>query len=176
MNKKYIAVFAAILAATLLALGYLSLTKNSYTSANVTAVTDATFEQEVLNSPIPVLVMFHTTQNCQPCDEYRPVFHRAADQNVGKIKFVTMDDATGGGVIGMFGVQQAPSTMYIAPAGGGKYRVGGFPGAVKDAQLKQILDAVGQPNAPLIEVQIAPSALQEPQPAPEPATPDSDKK
>lgn len=175
MNKKYIAVFAAILAVTFLTLGYLQLTKNSFTpSANVTAVTDATFEQEVLNSPTPVLIMFHTS-NCQPCDEYMPVFHRAADQNAGKIKFVTLDAATGGGVIGVFGVQQAPSTVYIAPVGGGKYRVGGIPGALKDAQLKQILDAVQKPDAPLFEVEIKP-AQPEPQQAPEPTPADPDKK
>lgn len=174
MNKKYIAVFAAILAVTLLTLGYLSLTKNSYTpSANVTAVTDATFEQEVLNSPTPVLIMFHTAGNCPPCDEYKPVFHRAADQNVGKVKFVTIDDATGGGVIAMFGVSQAPSTLYMAPSGGGKYKIGGFPGAVKDAQLKQILDAVARPDAPLVEIEIKPTQEADPAPAP---TPDPDKK
>lgn len=153
MNKKYIAVVAAILAVTLLAVGYISLRTSSYTSANVTAVTDATFEREVLNSKVPVLIMFHMA-NCPPCDEYKPVFNRAADQNVGKVKFVTIDGANGGGVIGMFGVSQAPTTLYVQPTTAGKYKIGGFPGAVKDAQLKQILDAVQKPDAPLVEVEI----------------------
>lgn len=52
--------------------------------------TDATFEDEVLNSDIPVLVDFTATW-CGPCKQLVPVLEKAADEYQGRVKFGQVD-------------------------------------------------------------------------------------
>lgn len=59
-------------------------------SANVQTFTDANFEQEVLKSPLPVLVDFWA-EWCQPCKMLMPRIEALADEHAGKIKVGKMD-------------------------------------------------------------------------------------
>ena len=54
-------------------------------SQHVVELTSANWEQEVVNSPIPVLVDFWATW-CQPCRHLAPTIDRLAEQFAGKIK------------------------------------------------------------------------------------------
>jgi thioredoxin 1 len=59
-------------------------------SNNVVAISDTTFEAEVLKSPAPVLVDFTATW-CGPCKALAPVVDKIADENVGKYKVAKVD-------------------------------------------------------------------------------------
>ena len=59
-------------------------------SANVGEVTVSTFESEVLNSDVPVLVDFWATW-CAPCRAIAPHLDVLADENLGKLKVVKVD-------------------------------------------------------------------------------------
>ena len=56
----------------------------------VSAVTDATFEQEVLKSEMPVFVDLWAPW-CSPCRSLSPIVDSLSDDYVGKVKFVKVN-------------------------------------------------------------------------------------
>ena len=58
---------------------------------NVLELNDSTFEAEVVNSSIPVLVDFWATW-CGPCRKLGPVVDEISESYEGKVKFVKVND------------------------------------------------------------------------------------
>jgi thioredoxin 1 len=56
----------------------------------VKVVTDATFEAEVLQSSVPVVVDFFATW-CGPCKMLAPILEQVSESMDGKVKFVKVD-------------------------------------------------------------------------------------
>lgn len=53
-------------------------------------VTEKNFEQEVLQSDLPVVICFHADW-CGPCKQMAPVFESVAEQLSGRVKCVRVD-------------------------------------------------------------------------------------
>ena len=64
--------------------------KGSGISSMVHDVTDGTFEREVLNSALPVVVDMWAPW-CGPCRKVSPVIEQLAEENAGKIKVFKMN-------------------------------------------------------------------------------------
>jgi len=98
-------------------------------------VNDATFQQEVLNSDIPVLVDFWAPW-CGPCRMVAPVVDEIADLYAGRIKVVKVNTDDNPEVASTYGIQSIPTLMVFK--GGAK--VDWVVGAVPKATLASTLD------------------------------------
>jgi thioredoxin 1 len=74
------------------------------------AVTDASFDQEVLKSSEPVLVDFHA-QWCGPCKAMAPALEEVAKDLKGKVKIVKIDVDENPKVTGTYGIRAMPTLI-----------------------------------------------------------------
>jgi len=88
------------------------------------AVTDQTFEQEVLKADIPVLVDFWATW-CGPCRMVAPVLEDVAGEQGDKIRVVKLDVDANPITAGRFGVRAIP-TMIVFKNGREADRIVGY--------------------------------------------------
>ena len=106
-------------------------------SQAVLEVTDSTFDSEVLQSQVPVLVDFWATW-CGPCRMIAPVVEEVAKQYEGKVKVTKVDVDNNVRIATKYDIRSIP-TLYIFK--GGKV-VQTIIGAVPKNQLTTALDGV----------------------------------
>ena len=73
-------------------------------------LTDANFEQEVLNAKEPVLVDFWATW-CGPCRMLAPVVEQLAQDYAGKVKICKMDVDQGMNTAGKYQISSVPTLI-----------------------------------------------------------------
>ena len=79
-------------------------------SEKVMAFTDANFDQEVLQSDIPVLVDFWATW-CAPCKAIAPLVDTVADEYAGKVKVGKVNVDENPGLARQFDVMSIPTLI-----------------------------------------------------------------
>ncbi len=98
-------------------------------------VDEQNFEQEVLQSPIPVLVEFGA-EWCGPCKTVAPELEALQQELSGKAKIVTVDIDRSPTLAQQLGIQSVP-TFVIFHEG---RPAGGKVGALRQAQLREMLE------------------------------------
>ena len=78
--------------------------------SNILAITDHTFENEVVNSATPVLVDFWA-QWCGPCKAITPILEDLMPTYAGKVKIVKLDVDSNPATPPKFGVRGIPTLI-----------------------------------------------------------------
>lgn len=78
--------------------------------ANLSHVSEASFQAEVLDSVMPVLVDF-TAVWCGPCKMLDPIVNQLADEWAGKVKVVKLDVDDNPGLAMSYQVMGVPTLM-----------------------------------------------------------------
>ncbi|MGD1715414.1 thioredoxin [Hydrocoleum sp. CS-953] len=98
-------------------------------------VTDSSFQEEVLNSNLPVLVDFWAPW-CGPCRMVGPVVEEIADQYKEQIKVVKVNTDENPNIASQYGIRSIPTLMIFK----GGQRVDMVVGAVPKTTLANTLE------------------------------------
>lgn len=105
-------------------------------SSHIHAVSDTSFEADVLKSDIPVLIDFWA-EWCGPCKMIAPILDDIAGSYVGKIKFVKMNVDENTGTPAKYGIRGIPTLLLFKNGQVQATKVG----ALTKSQLTAFLDS-----------------------------------
>ena len=105
-------------------------------SEHIVHVTDASFEEEVLKSKLPVLVDYWA-EWCGPCKMIAPVLDEIAREYAGRLKVCKMDVDANGETPARFAIRGIPTLMIFMNGNAEATKVG----AVSRSQLAAFIDS-----------------------------------
>ena len=110
-------------------------TKENHMNNKPVIVTDETFQTEVLDSDIPVLIDFWA-EWCGPCRMVAPILEKLAGEYAGKVKIAKVDVDANQGLAQAFSIMSIPTLMFVKE---GKI-VGQSAGAAPEPALRDVLE------------------------------------
>jgi thioredoxin 1 len=99
-----------------------------------TAVTESTFEQEVLSSDKPVLVDFWA-EWCGPCHAISPILDKIAEERSGELKLVKVNIDEEQGLAERYGIASIPTMVLFQDGEPAAAAIGAQPKSAIETQL-----------------------------------------
>jgi thioredoxin 1 len=106
--------------------------------ANISEVSDATFDNEVLKSEQPVLVDFWASW-CGPCRAVSPIVEEVAASYEGKLKVMKMNVDENGQTPSQYGIRGIPALLIFKDGKVAEQIVGYVPKATIDQSVIRVL-------------------------------------
>ncbi len=107
--------------------------------AHPTHVTDSTFDEEVINSDLPVLVDFWADW-CAPCKMIAPVVEDLSNEFDGKMKFAKLDVDSNPQAAMKYGVRGIPTLLIFSGGSPVDQIVGAVPKGVLKSRVENALN------------------------------------
>jgi len=101
-------------------------------------VSDETFDAEIINSELPVMVDFWA-EWCGPCRMVSPVVEELAKEYEGKIKVAKMDVEQNRQTPARFGIRNIPTLIFFKGGEVARTIIGAQPKSSIEEQLKKLL-------------------------------------
>lgn len=102
------------------------------------AVTDATFQAEVLESDIPVVVDFWAVW-CGPCRQVAPILEELSDAYAGRVKIAKLDTDANPQTTAAYGITSIPTLNIYSGGELVKQVVGARPKPALAAEIDTVL-------------------------------------
>ncbi len=106
-------------------------------AGNVLDVTDADFDQEILQSPLPALVDFWAAW-CGPCRMIGPIVEEIAEEYKGRVKVAKMNVDDNANTPARYGVRGIPALLVFRNG----EQIDQIIGAVPKAQVMSLVEKV----------------------------------
>lgn len=111
---------------------------------NLIHVTDAEFQEKVLESELPVVVDFWAPW-CGPCRMIAPVLEDVAKESEGKVVIAKVNTDENPDWAMKFGVQGIPTLLFISGGEVRDHQVGAGPAPALKSRVAAFLDESGVP-------------------------------
>ena len=107
-------------------------------------ITDAEYEQKVLQSNIPVIVDFWAPW-CGPCKMIAPILDKFAKEYAGKLLITKINTDENQEWMTKYGIQGIPTMLFVANGKVVHRQVGALPERMLRDTLTQFMESVTQP-------------------------------
>jgi thioredoxin 1 len=104
---------------------------------NLIYANDDNFEEQVVNSDLPVIVDFFADW-CMPCQMMGPVFEELSSEYEGKLKFAKVDTEKSPAISSHLGIRSLPTLAILKD----KKEVARFMGFMDKDALKEKIDSI----------------------------------